>query len=102
RRHTRWPRDWSSDVCSSDLVSPHLSRMRPLVLPGESVVEVQITTDLAAIVSVDGQFDTPITSGCIVRVRQSPHRARFIRLGPPKIGRASCREREYSAGVAGA
>src|SRR5207253_4107826 len=20
-RHTRWPRDWSSDVCSSDLVS---------------------------------------------------------------------------------
>src|SRR5439155_18359849 len=27
RRHTRWPRDWSSDVCSSDLrvkqVGPH-------------------------------------------------------------------------------
>src|SRR5439155_2782424 len=22
RRHTRWPRDWSSDVCSSDLASP--------------------------------------------------------------------------------
>src|SRR5439155_15639098 len=22
RRHTRWPRDWSSDVCSSDLVQP--------------------------------------------------------------------------------
>src|SRR5439155_9145396 len=22
RRHTRWPRDWSSDVCSSDLDSP--------------------------------------------------------------------------------
>src|SRR5690625_4827608 len=21
RRHTRWPRDWSSDVCSSDLLS---------------------------------------------------------------------------------
>src|SRR5690625_93035 len=21
RRHTRWPRDWSSDVCSSDLIS---------------------------------------------------------------------------------
>src|SRR5439155_2771692 len=25
RRHTRWPRDWSSDVCSSDLV-----RRRPI------------------------------------------------------------------------
>src|SRR5690625_6642349 len=25
RRHTRWPRDWSSDVCSSDLfkIIPH-------------------------------------------------------------------------------
>src|SRR5437660_3280942 len=23
RRHTRWPRDWSSDVCSSDLHSHH-------------------------------------------------------------------------------
>src|SRR5437870_8743812 len=22
RRHTRWPRDWSSDVCSSDLYTP--------------------------------------------------------------------------------
>src|SRR5439155_8850142 len=21
RRHTRWPRDWSSDVCSSDLAA---------------------------------------------------------------------------------
>src|SRR5207253_5561114 len=27
RRHTRWPRDWSSDVCSSDLLpSPKSSR----------------------------------------------------------------------------
>src|SRR5439155_6654236 len=25
RRHTRWPRDWSSDVCSSDLLSTALS-----------------------------------------------------------------------------
>src|SRR5437870_11297889 len=24
RRHTRWPRDWSSDVCSSDLLSSYL------------------------------------------------------------------------------
>src|SRR5439155_16031723 len=23
RRHTRWPRDWSSDVCSSDLQTHH-------------------------------------------------------------------------------
>src|SRR5215510_12172970 len=30
RRHTRWPRDWSSDVCSSDLVrATSLFRGRP-------------------------------------------------------------------------
>src|SRR6266702_7131110 len=26
RRHTRWPRDWSSDVCSSDLATVILKR----------------------------------------------------------------------------
>src|SRR5207253_7754195 len=25
RRHTRWPRDWSSDVCSSDLGTTHIA-----------------------------------------------------------------------------
>src|SRR6266508_4833671 len=28
RRHTRWPRDWSSDVCSSDL-QEHRYRLEP-------------------------------------------------------------------------
>src|SRR5207253_6924073 len=27
RRHTRWPRDWSSDVCSSDLYTLALRRV---------------------------------------------------------------------------
>src|SRR5207253_8426196 len=27
RRHTRWPRDWSSDVCSSDLQVAQLLRL---------------------------------------------------------------------------
>src|SRR5690625_6679362 len=26
RRHTRWPRDWSSDVCSSDLTWEQIGR----------------------------------------------------------------------------
>src|SRR5207253_5255525 len=28
RRHTRWPRDWSSDVCSSDLTPLGSARWR--------------------------------------------------------------------------
>src|SRR5439155_16863524 len=38
RRHTRWPRDWSSDVCSSDL---RLDEAEQLQLPvGQVAVEV--------------------------------------------------------------
>src|SRR5439155_15754204 len=29
RRHTRWPRDWSSDVCSSDLGVVEFHVLRP-------------------------------------------------------------------------
>src|SRR5690625_6753854 len=36
RRHTRWPRDWSSDVCSSDLSGrhPHVFVHAALILGG--------------------------------------------------------------------
>src|SRR5439155_5539847 len=45
RRHTRWPRDWSSDVCSSDLLvkQAHLNtfgRGEPVIeegSPGDSM-----------------------------------------------------------------
>src|SRR5439155_17880600 len=41
RRHTRWPRDWSSDVCSSDLAPPPVlrtrARMTPAIVPTISV-----------------------------------------------------------------
>src|SRR5207253_6026697 len=33
RRHTRWPRDWSSDVCSSDLAEDGQERAAPLTKP---------------------------------------------------------------------
>src|SRR5690348_17900910 len=42
RRHTRWTGDWSSDVCSSDLVG--FSGARPVVLT--SIAEVVISPDL--------------------------------------------------------
>src|SRR5207253_4658572 len=34
RRHTRWPRDWSSDVCSSDLaqVAPAYADLAPAIV----------------------------------------------------------------------
>src|SRR5690625_7934569 len=47
RRHTRWPRDWSSDVCSSDLAGPDdeeiRSRHRESFRGGMSSVEDPLT-----------------------------------------------------------
>src|SRR5207253_7654753 len=39
RRHTRWPRDWSSDVCSSDLMTPARTQKRIPFFPDSSVIE---------------------------------------------------------------
>src|SRR5439155_16828737 len=41
RRHTRWPRDWSSDVCSSDLARKWLSGARADALHGRERVEAR-------------------------------------------------------------
>src|SRR5690625_6934299 len=41
RRHTRWPRDWSSDVCSSDLDEIHGERGYQIVLEHADTVELQ-------------------------------------------------------------
>src|SRR5256885_2863560 len=81
RRHTRLQGDWSSDVCSSDL----LTRM-------EDELHKRVIGQEEAIVAV---------SRSIRRARagiKDPKRptGSFIFLGPSgvgKIGRASCRER---------
>ncbi|HZU75425.1 MAG TPA: NAD(+)/NADH kinase [Dehalococcoidia bacterium] len=61
-------------------VAPHLSRMRPIVLPEDSSVEIEVETDHSAIVSIDGRVDLPLQSGNRVTVRRSPHTAQFMRL----------------------
>src|SRR5690606_40231742 len=56
RRHTRFSRDWSSDVCSSDLVAadsihgdkPQPARLRALQRFKSGEVRVLVATDVAA------------------------------------------------------
>src|SRR2546422_7536718 len=46
RRHTRCSRDWSSDVCSSDLLCRGISQLEslpPLALARNSIVPLRIT-----------------------------------------------------------
>src|SRR5690625_7124953 len=42
RRHTRWPRDWSSDVCSSDLETIDLSNYLLRSLEKESKEHITV------------------------------------------------------------
>src|SRR5437870_11961946 len=84
RRHTRWPRDWSSDVCSSDLQEV-----------SESVREGMLVTD-------SGARDPPVLHVGVLEARDVdvPPAVQMIDVGV-EIGRASCRERVWIGGGAG-
>ncbi|MEX0781849.1 MAG: NAD(+)/NADH kinase [Dehalococcoidia bacterium] len=64
-------------------VSAHLALGRSLVLQQESLVELRVTSDNGAILSVDGQEDVPMASGTLVTVRVSKHVTRFVRFREP-------------------
>src|SRR5439155_15403481 len=53
RRHTRWPRDWSSDVCSSDLTKG----------TAESLYRLQ--NDAAAIQSIAIDYAAPLITSAL-------------------------------------
>src|SRR5207253_6795217 len=42
RRHTRWPRDWSSDVCSSDLTGAALERTAATIAAARASVHQDV------------------------------------------------------------
>ena len=65
-------------------VAPHLAAARPLVLPPDTVIDLRVSVDEEAIVSVDGQMDRALAGAQIVSVCRSPHLARFVRLSPPQ------------------
>ncbi len=65
-------------------VAPHIAASRPLVLPPDSVIELTVSADKDATVSIDGQVDTQLNSGDTVSVCRSPHTARFVRFSTPQ------------------
>src|SRR5207253_8428518 len=91
RRHTRWPRDWSSDVCSSDLthVIVHADSLDAAGRPwlGKMVDGGQL--------GLLRRFDGGVGGDWLFRVgaRGDSPELRAMLGGHAKIGRASCRER---------
>src|SRR5207253_5711666 len=84
RRHTRWPRDWSSDVCSSDLrteqaLADALEDHALVLIPANNATQIRRALELTDRWHVNGAL-----------------------YGGQKIGRASCRERVLLKEVEGA
>src|SRR5690606_40122265 len=88
RRHTRFSRDWSSDVCSSDLRG------------AMEVVGVSIGGGKMEIVELNG-FELKMTGNSPTLL--VPHQDRYGAIAAVagvlarQIGRASCRERVWSS-----
>src|SRR5690606_40154996 len=92
RRHTRFSRDWSSDVCSSDLqvrdwlfVEDHARALLKVVTEG-------VVGETYNIGGHNEQKNIDVVRSICALLEE---------LAPEQIGRASCRERGRSAGGAG-
>src|SRR5690606_40605169 len=89
RRHTRFSRDWSSDVCSSDL-----TELNDLVQGDNPSMQIQ----QAFRNPQTGQFDRGQLNNFISQVGTLPQ-GHEAHAQWDEIGRASCRERGKSTEV---
>ncbi len=64
-------------------VSAHMALARSLVLQPDSVIELQVTSEHGAILSVDGQEDIDMDAGASLRLRASEYVTHFVRFHPP-------------------
>ena len=63
-------------------VAAHLTLSTPLVLAPTSVIELQFDFDHQAILSIDGQVETELSSGDRIRISRSPYNTNFLRIQP--------------------
>src|SRR3712207_7757874 len=99
RRHTRYGRDWSSDVCSSDLEAVREARVEAMredesvFLMGEDVGvyggAFGVSGGMVEEFGEERVVDTPLSEAGFVGLCTG---AAMMGMRP-KIGRASCRER---------
>jgi len=51
-----------------------------LVLPPQSIVDLKVAHREKVILSIDGQIELQLSDGQNIRVKLSPHTARFLRI----------------------
>src|SRR5439155_18939490 len=78
RRHTRWPRDWSSDVCSSDL---------------DAIVGASDYNSVLADFTIEDMLGLGIGPSCdLLDVNQLRGNGSFVRSEERRVGK-ECRAR---------
>src|SRR5690606_41146290 len=93
--HTRFSRDWSSDVCSSDL-QRLVSVLARSALLGERLAAHPLLLDELLDVRVSGNLPgrDALIAACDAALAQEDPEAALLALNETRqIGRASCRER---------
>src|SRR5439155_9920464 len=93
-RHTRWPRDWSSDVCSSDLGNQQEGAVKLLdfgVARASGALKLAQTAH-SMIVGTPSYMSPEAFTGIEVDGRSDVYSLGAV-LFEMQIGRASCRER---------
>ena len=64
-------------------ISCHLGLSHALVVSSQSIVDLKVAPREKVILSIDGQVELPLSDGQTVRVKLSPHTARFLRIHEP-------------------
>src|SRR5690606_39812352 len=97
RRHTRFSRDWSSDVCSSDLETAS-DRV------GIGTLTARLAKEKIVIIGLGGtgSYILDFVAKTPVREIRLIDADEFLQHNAFQIGRASCRERGWIAVHAGA
>lgn len=72
-----------SDALVLKPVAAHMGLSAGLVLGPDAKVGLSLEGYQDAILSIDGYLDYPLVPGDRVELRQSPHKARFLRAHPP-------------------
>jgi NAD+ kinase len=70
-------------------ICPHTLNARALVIPDTETVHLTVEPHSShndgAVVSVDGQIETPLHPGDTVVIRRSPHRVKILSVGGPNF-----------------
>src|SRR5699024_12095098 len=94
RRHTRSKRDWSSDVCSSDLKASMYNKLQETQKFGLSIL-AEDQKEISMICAKQMKKDREISYSMLDDIPVISDSIATLSCHLKEIGRASCRERVY-------